>query len=103
MLQQAAQAEPEPATLRSETSERRAADMRLFAADLAAVAPLRVDEQQAADIIRATDSPEPHLLLVGRRGWSPERYRHFLGDSWPRLLLPRRRAAGAGPGGFRTF
>src|SRR5216684_8985394 len=26
-------------------------------------------------------------LLAGQRGWSPERYEHFLADAWRRLLL----------------
>jgi hypothetical protein len=50
--------EPELATLWSEISERRAANMRLFAADLAAAALLRVDIDRAADIVWATNSPE---------------------------------------------
>ena len=47
--------------------------MRRFAADLAAVAPLRVDPGDAADIIWATNAPELYRWLVSQRGWSPER------------------------------
>jgi hypothetical protein len=61
--------------------------MRQFAADLAAVAPLRVDPDDAADIIWATNSPELYQLLVTQRVWRPERYERFLADSWRRLLL----------------
>jgi len=61
--------------------------MRRFAADLAAVTPLNVDPADAADIIWATNVPELYQLLVGQRGWSPERYEHFLADTWRRLLL----------------
>src|SRR5260370_15064469 len=43
IIQQAAPAEPELAALWREIAERRAANMRLFVADLAAVAPLRLD------------------------------------------------------------
>jgi hypothetical protein len=61
--------------------------MRLFVADLAAAAPLRVHPDAAADIIWATNAPELYQLLVSQRGWSPGRYEHFLVDTWTRLLL----------------
>jgi AcrR family transcriptional regulator len=85
IIQQAA--EPELAVLWGQIADRRAANMRLFAADLAAVASLRVDPDDAADIIWATNAPELYQLLVSQRGWSPERYEHFLADTWRRLLL----------------
>jgi hypothetical protein len=88
IIQQAAPAEPELAALWRQIADRRAANMRLFAADLAAVAPLRVDPDDAADIIWATNAPELYQLLVNQRGWSPERYEDFLADTWRRLLLP---------------
>jgi hypothetical protein len=28
-----------------------------------------------------------YQLLVGQRGWSPQRYERFLADTWHRLLL----------------
>ena len=87
IIQQATPAEPELATLWRQIADRRAANMRLFAADLAAVAPLRVDPDAAADIIWATNAPELYRLLVSQRGWSPEQYEHFLADAWRRLLL----------------
>jgi AcrR family transcriptional regulator len=87
ILQQAASAEPELAVLWREIAERRAANMRRFVADLAAVAALRVDPGDAADIVWATNAPELYQLLVGQRGWTPERYEHFLADTWRRLLL----------------
>jgi AcrR family transcriptional regulator len=87
VLQQAAPAEPELAALWREIAERRAANMRRFAADLASVAALRVDLDQAADIIWATNAPELYQLLVGQRSWTPDRYEVFLADTWRRLLL----------------
>ena len=69
-------------------AERRAANMRRFADDLAAVATLRLDPGEAADIIWATNAPELHQLLTVYRGWNPERYEQFLTDTWRRLLLP---------------
>jgi AcrR family transcriptional regulator len=87
IIQQAAPTEPELAALWRQIAERRAANMRRFAADLAAAATLRVDPGDAADIVWATNAPEFYQLLVGQRGWSPERYEHFLADAWRRLLL----------------
>jgi AcrR family transcriptional regulator len=87
IIQQAAPDEPELAALWNQVAERRAANMRLFVADLAAVAPLRLDPDEAADIDWATNAAELYQLLVGQRGWTPQRYEHFLTDTWQRLLL----------------
>jgi AcrR family transcriptional regulator len=87
IIAQAAPAEPELAALWQQIADRRAANMRRFAVDLAAVAPLRVAPDDAADIIWATNAPELYQLLVVQRGWSPERYERFLADAWRRLLL----------------
>ena len=87
IIQQAAHAEPELARLWHQIAERRAANMRLFVADLASVHPLRLDPGPAADIVWATNATEMYQLLVGQRGWSPQRYERFLADTWRRLLL----------------
>ena len=87
IIQQAAPTEPELAALRTEIAERRAANMRLFVADLAAAASLRLDQGEAADIVWATNSAEMYQLLVGQRGWTPQRYERFLSDTWQRVLL----------------
>jgi AcrR family transcriptional regulator len=87
IIQQAVRDEPELARLWDQIAERRAANMRRFVADLATAAPLRLDPDQAADIVWATNSAEMYQLLVGQRGWSPQRYERFLADTWRRLLL----------------
>ena len=87
IIQQASYAEPELARLWNEIAERRAANMRRFVADLATVHPLRLDLDQAANIVWATNATEMYQLLVGQRGWSPQRYQRFLADTWHRLLL----------------
>ena len=87
IVQQAAPAEPELAELWREIAERRAANMRRFINAVAAVGPLRVEPGEAADIVWATNAPELYQLLAGQRGWTPERYEHFLADTWQRLLL----------------
>jgi AcrR family transcriptional regulator len=88
IVQQAGPAEPELAALWHEITERRAANMRRFVADLATVTALRIDPGQAADVIWATNAAELYQLLVGQRGWTPQRYQQFLSDTWRRLLLP---------------
>lgn len=88
IIQQAAHTEPELAALWDEIAERRAANMRRFVADLATVTPLRIEPSEAADIVWATNAAELYQLLVGQRGWSPQRYERFLTDTWRRLLLP---------------
>jgi len=87
VITQAAAAEPQLGALWREIAERRAANMRRFVGELADVATLRVDVDDAADIVWATNAPEFYQLLVGQRGWSPERYERFLADTWRRLLL----------------
>jgi AcrR family transcriptional regulator len=89
-LREAARSEPQLAELWQEISSRRAANMRLFAAELAAAGGLRpgLSIEAAADIIWATNSPEFYLLLVHERGWPPDQFEAWLADSWKRLLLP---------------
>src|ERR1700722_7091795 len=87
IIQQAAHAEPELARLWNQIAQRRAANTRLVVTDLASVHPLRLDSGQAADIVWATNAAEMYQLLVGQRGWSPQRYERFLADTWRRLLL----------------
>jgi AcrR family transcriptional regulator len=87
IIQQAAHTDPELARLWNEIAGRRAANMRRFVADLATAAPLRLDPDEAADIVWATNATEMYQLLVGQRGWSPQRYERFLADTWHRLLL----------------
>ena len=71
---------------------RRAANMRLFAADLRATGELRPDltDEEVADIVWATNSADYYALLVDGRGWSPERYGRHLADAWRRMLLEPR-------------
>lgn len=89
VLQGAAPLDPELASLWQSISERRARNMRLFAADLAATGRLRpnLPVDKAADIIWSMNSPEFYLLLVEQRGWSPQEFEEWLADAWIRLLL----------------
>jgi AcrR family transcriptional regulator len=89
VLQQAAAGDAELRALWQAIADRRAANMRLFAAELAATGGLRpgLSVEEAADVLWSTNSPELYLLLVGQRGWDPDRYQQWLADAWQRLLL----------------
>jgi AcrR family transcriptional regulator len=72
-----------------EISDRRAANMRLFAADLRSSGQLRTDltDDEVADIVWSLNSSEYFVLLVHERGWTPERFERWLREAWTRLLL----------------
>jgi AcrR family transcriptional regulator len=91
-LRAAADRDPDCAALHAEITGRRAANMRLFAADLRATGELRADltDDEVADIVWATNSADYYALLVDGRGWSPERYGRHLADAWRRMLLEPR-------------
>lgn len=89
VLQGAAALDPELAALWENISQRRAKNMRLLVADLAATGRLRpeLSVARAADIIWSMNSPEFYLLLVEQRRWTPKAFERWLGDAWIRLLL----------------
>jgi len=89
VLQGATSLDPELAELWQNISQRRAENMRLLAADLAATGRLRrgLSVEKAADIIWSMNSPEFYLLLVEQRAWSSKEFEEWLGDAWVRLLL----------------
>jgi len=88
-LETAAGAEPKLGAIWREISERRARNMRLFAADLLRTGEVRpgLTQDRIADIVWATNGPELYSLLVEQRGWSIEELAAWLADSWARLLL----------------
>jgi AcrR family transcriptional regulator len=88
-LRDAAGGDIESAALWKEIAERRARNMRLFAANLRETGELRADltDDDVADIIWSMNGTEYWVLLVGERGWSPERFGAYLIDAWSRLLL----------------
>jgi AcrR family transcriptional regulator len=88
-LQAAAPLDSELRSLWREIAERRAANMRLLADDLASTGRLRpeLSTSAVADIIWSMNSPELYLLLVEQRGWSIGEFEQWLADAWRRLLL----------------
>jgi len=88
-LRDAAGADTDSAALWKEIAERRAQNMRRFAADLRATGELRADltDDDVADIVWSMNGTEYWVLLVGERGWRPARFGTYLIDAWSRLLL----------------
>jgi AcrR family transcriptional regulator len=68
--------------------ERRAANMRLFAADLRTTGELRddLDDATVADLVWSMNAPE-YFLLITSRGWTPRQYAAMVRDVWIRTLL----------------
>lgn len=91
-LRDAAPTDAECAALWAEIAQRRATNMRAFAAELRATQELRTDltDDQVADIIWSMNAAEYWDLLVRERGWTPEQFQDWLIDAWTRLLLARR-------------
>jgi AcrR family transcriptional regulator len=91
VLAEAAGSTTELARIRDEIDERRARNMRLFAAELGATGQLRsaLDIDELADVVWATSSAQMYALLVSRRGWSRDRYARWLRELWRRLFLTR--------------
>lgn len=78
-------------------SNRRAANMRLFAADLRATGQLRadLDDETVADLVWSMNSPD-YFQLLRSRGYSPEQYAALVREVWTRTLLHERRVGDAG-------
>lgn len=90
ILLSAAGSNPEAAALLAEYTRQRQEGQRQIARSLARVGALRPELKQrdAADIIHALMSPEVYRLLVGDRGWPPQRYEQWLKDVLTGQLLP---------------
>jgi hypothetical protein len=88
-MREAALTDPTCAELWTDITNRRASNMRALAADLRAAGGLREDltDEEVADVVWSMNAVEYWLLLVGERGWTPERFRSWIADAWIRLLL----------------
>lgn len=90
-MRDAAVTDPQCAALYTEITQRRAANMRLFVAELRATGEMRddLDDNDAADIVWSMNAAEYYVLLVQERGWTPARFGTHIADAWCRLLLAR--------------
>lgn len=88
-LRDAATTDADCAALWREIAQRRATNMRAFAAELRSTGELRDDltDDQVADVIWSMNAAEYWDLLVRERGWTPDQFRDWLTDAWTRLLL----------------
>ena len=88
-LRDAASSDADCSALCGEISERRAANMRMFARDLRSTGDLRDDlsDEQIADIAWSMNGSEYWVLLVDERKWSAGQFQDWLVDAWSRLLL----------------
>lgn len=90
ILLSAAGTDPEAAALLAEYTRQRQEGQGQIARSLARSGALRPELKQrdAADIIHALMSPEVYRLLVGDRGWPPQRYEQWLKGVLIVQLLP---------------
>ena len=86
----AAAVDSDIAQFRVKAQEGRYRNMQRLVSWLAANGPLKagLTEDDAAAIAWALASPEVHHMLRVVRGWPPERYTAWLGDTLTRILLP---------------
>lgn len=80
VLVSAAGSDPAAAELLSEIRQQRAQGQGRIARSLSRAHALKpgLRERDAADVIHALMSPEVYRLLVGDRGWTPQRYEQWL-------------------------
>ncbi len=90
ILVSAAGSDLDAAALLTEHSRQRQQGQGRIARSLAHVGALRPElrERDAADVLHALMSPEVYLLLVVDRGWTPDRYERWLGQTLCQQLLP---------------
>jgi AcrR family transcriptional regulator len=91
ILVSAAGSDPDAAALLAEQTRQRDQGQAQIARSLARAGALRrgLRERDAADIIHTLMSPEVYRLLVGDRGWPPEKYEQWLKDTLISQLLPQ--------------
>jgi len=89
VLTSAAGSDPAAAELLGEIRQQRDQGQSRIARVLARSHTLKTGlrERDAADVIHAVMSPEVYLLLVGDRGWTPERYEAWLARTLTQQLL----------------
>jgi AcrR family transcriptional regulator len=83
----AAAAHPEAREMLREMDRQRLTGMTLAAKELAEGDGLAVTEEEARDVIWATNPGDLWRMLVQERGWSADRFAEWLADLWKRMLL----------------
>lgn len=83
----AAASEPEARAMLEEMDRQRLEGMTIAARELAAGGGLAVSEEEARDVLWATNPGDLWRFLVQERGWHPDRFAEWLGNLWKRMLL----------------
>ena len=88
VLVSAAASDPAAAELLRELRQQRDRGQGRIARSIARAGALKpgLRERDAADLIHALMSPEVYRLLVGDRGWTPERYQQWLATTLTQQL-----------------
>jgi AcrR family transcriptional regulator len=88
VLVSAAASDPAAAELLRELRQQRDRGQGRIARSIARAGALKpgLRERDAADLIHALMSPEVYRLLVGDRGWTPERYQQWLASTLTQQL-----------------
>jgi len=73
----AATADADAAAIWRKNLEERRRGMLMFAADLAETGEVRVDQEQAADVLWLAQDVRNYDWLVGQRGWSAEQFEQW--------------------------
>jgi AcrR family transcriptional regulator len=89
VLRAAAETDPEAAAIWRRINDERLAGMRRDAEQLASEGALRtgVTAAEAADVFWSFTSPELYDLFVVGRGWTPERFGAWVGETFVAVLL----------------
>lgn len=90
IMRVAAETEPDIAGMFQSLLNERAQNMIVFVRTLIKNGPLRegVTPEDASDTVWPLTSGEVFTLLNTTRGWSEEKYKHWLVDALTRILLP---------------
>lgn len=99
LLSTAAESDPALAELRADLETARLNRMTQVARTVFAKTPLRGDRtvEQAADILWTYSSPELYRMLILTRGWTPDRFGQFVGESLVDALLETSHRPTSGP------
>jgi AcrR family transcriptional regulator len=89
VLRTAQAADADVAAVFAEMERHRLANMRRLVEWLSARGPLRLDAEQAADVVWTLASPDVARLLCDVRGWSEEDHAAWLEQALAAALLPQ--------------
>jgi AcrR family transcriptional regulator len=89
ILRSAAASDAKAAELQRRDAKRRGDGQRVYIDMLLVNGPLRdeLTPDEAAATYSALSNPSTYALLVGERGWTPDHFEQWLGDSLSLLLL----------------